>query len=440
MILFTWFIVITTIETTPYPSLLSCERHGEKNVYLTVTVLMTHPNDSTEIFANVFTHEADALAAAQQIAEYAKDGAVVRDQQRIYPLELLQQFSACGLGSITIPKALGGAGFSFQTLAEVFRLISASDPSLGQIPQNHFGIVQFILGEGSATQQQQLLQAVVAGKRFGNGGPEKNSRHTRDVQAQIEETNTGLVLNGEKFYSTGALFADILVVAANYQERPVMAFIPLPASGVEIIDDWSGIGQRTTASGTVRLRNVQLNPEWIIAQPSPDKPTLRGAVSQLIQAAIDAGIAQGAFDEALAFIHSSSRPWIEAAVARNADDPYLLADVGRLSTELTAANALLVRAAKILDRSDPLALTAQVCAEASIAVAEAKILTTEVALRTSEKLLEWGGSRATLLKHGLDRHWRNARTHTLHDPLRWKQHAVGDYYLNHTLPARHAWI
>lgn len=401
---------------------------------------MTHPTGNTEKFAKVLQSEADALAAAQHIAEQAKHGAVLRDQQRIYPVELLDQFSACGLGSITVPKALGGAGFSFQTLAEVFRIISASDPSLGQIPQNHFGIIQFILGEGTVTQQQQLLQAVVAGKRLGNGGPEKNSRHTRDIQAQIAKSDTGLVLNGEKFYSTGALFADILVTAANHQGKPVMAFIPLPAQGVEIIDDWSGIGQRTTASGTVRLHNVPLNPEWIIAQPSAEKPTLRGAVSQLIQAAIDAGIAQGAFDEALAFIHSSSRPWIEAAVARNADDPYLLADVGRLSTELSAANALLVRAAKILDRSAALALTAELCAEASIAVAEAKILTTEVALRTSEKLLEWGGSRATLLKHGLDRHWRNARTHTLHDPVRWKHHAVGDYYLNKTLPARHAWI
>ena len=401
---------------------------------------MTHPTGNTEKFAKVLQSEADALAAAQRIAEQAKHGAVLRDQQRIYPVELLDQFSASGLGSITVPKTLGGAGFSFQTLAEVFRIISASDPSLGQIPQNHFGIIQFILGEGTATQQQQLLQAVVTGKRLGNGGPEKNSRHTRDVQTQIAKSDTGLVLNGEKFYSTGALFADILVTAANYQGKPVMAFIPLPTQGVEIIDDWSGIGQRTTASGTVRLHNVLLNPEWIIAQPSAEKPTLRGAVSQLIQAAIDAGIAQGAFDEALAFIHSSSRPWIEAAVARNADDPYLLADVGRLSTELTAANALLVRAAKILDRSAALPLTAELCAEASIAVAEAKILTTEVALRTSEKLLEWGGSRATLLKHGLDRHWRNARTHTLHDPVRWKHHAVGDYYLNKTLPARHAWI
>jgi SfnB family sulfur acquisition oxidoreductase len=390
--------------------------------------------------AAVITSDAAAIDAARHLAEQAKAGAAERDQQRIYPRELLDQFTQLGLGSISVPRQFGGGGLSFGTVAEVFRLISASDPSLGQIPQNHFGLIQFILGEGSAQQQQRLLSAVVQGQRLGNGGPEKNSKHTRDVQAQLVSGPEGLRLSGEKFYSTGALFADILVTTAQQEGQPVMAFIPLPTAGVEIIDDWSGIGQRTTASGTVKLQQVAVDAGLTIALPSPDKPTLRGAVSQLIQAAIDAGIAQGALDEALVFIHSSSRPWVDAGVSRNADDPYILADVGRISTELSAANALLVRAARVLDSIDPHALTAAHCAHASIAVAEAKVLTTEIALKASEKLLEWSGSRGTLLKHGLDRHWRNARTHTLHDPVRWKTHAIGNYYLNDVLPARHAWI
>lgn len=414
----------------------ACYSLRRKKVKLT----MTQNNHYANPRAVVLASDADALAAARHIAEQAKAGAVERDQQRIYPLELLNQFTQLGLGSISVPHQFGGAGLSFQTLAEVFRLISASDPSLGQIPQNHFGLIQFILGEGTPQQQQQLLSAVVSGQRLGNGGPEKNSKHTRDVQATIVTTSRGTALTGEKFYSTGALFADILVTTAIDGEQPVMAFIPLPAEGVEIVDDWSGIGQRTTASGTVKLQQVLIDNTLTMPLTASEKPTLRGAVSQLIQAAIDAGIAQGALDEALEFVRSSSRPWVDAGVSRNADDPYILADVGRISTELSAANALLVRAARVLDSIDPRALTAENCAQASIAVAEAKVLTTEIALRASEKLLEWGGSRATLLRHGLDRHWRNARTHTLHDPVRWKTHAIGNFYLNGEHPARHAWI
>lgn len=391
--------------------------------------------------AAVITRREQAIQAAQSLAEQAKPGAVERDQQRIYPVDLLNQFTRLGLGSISVPRRFGGGGLDYQTMAEVFRIISASDPSLGQIPQNHFGLIQFILGEGEPEQQQTLLQAVVNGNRLGNGGPEKNTRHTRDVQARLSGDGNARFLTGEKFYSTGALFADILVTTAlQDDDRPVMAFIPLPAPGAEIVDDWSGMGQRTTASGTVRLHQVAVDPAWIIPLPSPEKPTLRGAVSQFIQAAIDAGIAQGALDDALAFVRDHSRPWVDAGVARNTDDPYILADIGRISTEVSAANALLRRAARVLDATDPAALTAENSAAASIAVAEAKVLTTEIALRASEKLLEWGGSRATLLQHGLDRHWRNARTHTLHDPVRWKTHAIGNYYLNTVYPARHAWI
>ncbi len=391
--------------------------------------------------AAVITRRDQAIQAAHSLAEQAKPGAIERDQQRLYPRDLLDKFTRLGLGSISVPRRFGGGGLDFQTVAEVFRIISASDPSLGQIPQNHFGLIQFILGEGNSLQQTTLLQAVVSGKRLGNGGPEKNTRHTREIQARLVNDGLEHHLTGEKFYSTGALFADILVTTALQQgDQPAMAFIPLPANGVEIIDDWSGMGQRTTASGTVRLDRVAVDPALLVPLPPAEKPTLRGAVSQLIQAAIDAGIAQGALDDALEFVRSSSRPWVDAGVERNADDPYILADIGRISTELSAANALLRRAAKVLDSLDQQALTAENSAAASIAVAEAKVLTTDIALRASEKLLEWGGSRATLLQHGLDRHWRNARTHTLHDPVRWKTHAIGNYYLNAIYPARHAWI
>ena len=78
-------------------------------------------------------------------------------------------------------------------------------------------------------------------------------------------------------------------------------------------------------------------------------------------------------------------------------------------------------------------------ARASVEVGEAKVLTTEIALLAGEKLFELAGTQSTLAEHNLDRHWRNARTHTLHDPVRWKYHLVGNYYLNGVKPARHAW-
>ena len=77
--------------------------------------------------------------------------------------------------------------------------------------------------------------------------------------------------------------------------------------------------------------------------------------------------------------------------------------------------------------------------QATLVTSESKVLTTEVAIAATNKLFELAGTRSTLREHNLDRHWRNARTHTLHDPVRWKYFHVGNYHLNGVNPPRHAW-
>jgi SfnB family sulfur acquisition oxidoreductase len=283
---------------------------------------------------------------------------------------------------------------------------------------------------------------VLQGWRIGNAGPERGSKHTLDIHARLEREGDRYVISGEKFYSTGAIFAHwIAAKALDEDGRPVLALIQRGRAGLRIVNDWSGFGQRTTASGTVLLERVEVDahnliPLWQLSS----QPSIQGAASQLIQAAIDAGIAAGALRDSISFIREKSRPWIEANVERASDDPYVIADIGRLQVDLHAAEALLRKAGKVLDEVSASPIDADSAARASIAVAEAKVLTTEISLLASEKLLELAGSRATLAEFGLDRHWRNARTHTLHDPVRWKYHAVGAYHLNGSRPARHSWI
>ena len=390
----------------------------------------------------VLRNDSEALAAAHALAQAARLQAGLRDRQRKLPWAEIEQFTRSGLGSISIPREYGGPQVSFVTLAEVFAIISAVDPALGQIPQNHFGILHVLQGAASQEQKKQLFQSVLDGWRIGNGGPERGTKNTLDVKARISAEGDGFVINGQKFYSTGALFAHwVAVKALDDEGRQVMAFVRRGTPGLRIVDDWSGFGQRTTASGTVLLNNVPVDadlvvPIWRLGQT----PGIQGAVSQLIQAAIDAGIARGALDDTISFVRERSRPWIDAKVERASDDLYVIADIGKLKIELHAAEALLRKAGQVLDQVSAAPITAHSAARASIAVAQAKVLTTEVSLLVSEKLFELAGSRATLAEFNLDRHWRNARVHTLHDPVRWKYHAVGAWHLNGTLPARHSWI
>lgn len=387
-------------------------------------------------------NDQQAINAAYQVADFALEERNKRDQNRILPTEQINQFSQKGLGGIRIPKQYGGAFVSNKTLAHVFRILSKADANVGQIPQNQFGLLNFINITGSDAQKQFIYTEILAGKRIANGGPEKNSKDTKSIQTTLTLENGQYFLNGEKFYSTGTSFADWIAIRALHPDGyTVLAIVDRHAVGVEVINDWNGFGQRTTASGTVKLRNVVVDPalffnERIIS----DTPNVRGAYSQLLQVAIDVGIAEAAFDDTLSSIRKA-RPIIDAGVEKASEEHYTLQEVGKLNILLDAAILLLDEAAEYLDELDQLTqISSEQAARASILVAEAKIYANDAVLHISEKLLELGGSRASLSQHNLDQHWRNARVHTLHDPLRWKFHAIGDYYLNGTHPARHAWI
>ena len=392
--------------------------------------------------AHVLRTDNEALEAARALAVSAREHAGKRDQQRKLPWSLVEEFTRSGLGSISIAREFGGPQVSFVTLAEVFAIISAADPALGQIPQNQVGILSLIAATATRAQKEQLFASVLQGWRIGNAGPERGSKNTLDLKARITAEGDDFAISGQKFYSTGALFAHwVAVKALNDEGKQVMAFVRRGTPGLRVVDDWSGFGQRTTASGTVLLNKVRIEAELVVdSSRLNDAPNIQGAVSQLIQAAIDLGIARGAIADTISFVRERSRPWIDAKVERNSDDPYVIADIGKLHIELHAAEALLRKAGRVLDEVSAAPIDAPGAARASIAVAEAKVLSTELSLLASEKLFELAGSRASLAEFNLDRHWRNARVHTLHDPVRWKYHAIGAYRLNGTLPARHSWI
>lgn len=387
------------------------------------------------------SHDA-ALHAARELAADWAPKAAQRDAERILPFAEIEAFTASGLGSITVPPAFGGPGLSYLTLAQVFEILCAADSSVGQIPQNHFGVLQLLSEAGTDAQKARFYGEVLAGARIGNAGPEKGRAPMTRNKTGLTQTAQGLSLNGQRFYSTGSIFAHWIPTRANDAEgRPVQVWVPREAPGVTVVDDWSAFGQRTTASGTVIFDDVlidgddQILPVWRLA----DRPGLAGPVSQLIQAAIDSGIALGALAEALDFVRTRSRPWVDAGVARAQDDPHIIADVGRLQIDVWAAQEVLHQAALTLDEIARAPITPESSARASVAVAEAKILTTEAALTASEKLLELAGSAAVRSGPNLGRYWRNARVHTLHDPVRWKYHLLGNWHLNGALPARHQW-
>jgi SfnB family sulfur acquisition oxidoreductase len=383
----------------------------------------------------------EALDVAKGLAEKFRAGASERDRERLLPWDEVELYTESGLGSMTVPRAFGGPDVSYVTLGKVFEILCAADPALGQIPQNHFGVLQLIREYGSDAQKTRVYADVLAGNRIGNAGPEKGKRAVTHSTTRVIRTPNGLRLTGRRFYSTGSIFAHwIPSRAVDDDGHAVQVWARHDAPGVTVIDDWSSFGQRTTASGTVTFDNVAVDESLIVPVWSfADRPGLSGPVSQYIQAAIDSGIAIAAIDDAIGFVRDHARPWMDSGLQSARDDPTIIHEIGALKTDLHAAQAMLYKAGELLDEFSTRRITDALSAEASVAVAEAKILTTEIALEAAEKLFDLAGASATRAGHNLDRHWRNARVHTLHDPVRWKYHLLGNYALNGTFPTRHQW-
>ena len=386
--------------------------------------------------AHIIQSDAEALEIAQHLAEQFKTHAVQRDAERILPFDEIEAYSQSGLWAITVPAEFGGADVSSYTVAQIIALMSGVDGSIGQIPQNHFYALEVLRNTGTHEQKKKLYTEVLQGARFGNALAEFKTKNSAQKQTAIKQTEHGFEVNGEKFYCTGSLFAQrIPTLVKDENAREFLAFIPRNSQGLELVDDWSGFGQRTTGSGTAKFNQVAVLAEDIIPFDSAfTEPTLVGPFAQIMHAAIETGIARAAFEETLIRVRQA-RPWIDSGVETAVEDPLTCYELGRIIVDVRASEGLLKQAARSIDAARPHP-TAENIAKASLDVAKVRAHSTETALKASSKLIELAGSRGSQREDGLDRFWRNARVHTLHDASRWKYYFIANYVLNGILPPR----
>ena len=390
--------------------------------------------------AHIIRDDAEALDVARALAAEFAPGATLRDRERRLPVHELKRLRQSGLWGITVPKEYGGAGVSYATLAEVFVLLSAADGSIGQIPQNHYFILEIIRHEGSDAQKAFFFERVLAGDHFGNALVEPDVRKPEDRKVSLTTDGDGYRVSVREYYSTGALFADWVPIAvADAEKRHFLAIYPRAAEGIRIVDDWASFGQRTTASGTVIAENAPLKSEWLVPHSvAPDHVKPVGPVGQIMHAAIDTGLARAAFQATVAFIRQRNPKTADApADAVWEEDQLSIRELGELAVSPHGAEALLERAGRAIDRAYVSGLPDD-WTRAAVAVSEVRAASTASALLLTNKLFELAGTRSTAPEHALDRLWRDARTHTLHDPVRWRVFDVGNYYLNDKAPLRRA--
>jgi SfnB family sulfur acquisition oxidoreductase len=386
--------------------------------------------------------ETAATAAAAAYAASIADGTIDRDRagaDRI-PCDELAAFDASGLLGITIPTSDGGPGLGPTALAQMVRTIAAVDPAIAQGPQGHYLLVDVVAQLGTPSQRAELLGGALNGRRIANALAERGGANAQDLKTRLAADGT---LRGQKYYATGALTGHWIAVSAlDAEDRLVIAFVERKAPGVRLDTDWNTMGQRATVSGSVILDAVQVDAQLVVPYwEAFTGPQQLGARAQLYHAAIETGIARGALDDARWFLTQKARPFFEATRGGWADtaaeDPHTIHRFGRLATQVAAAEALLAAAAATLERIGLIPDSPQQAAEGSVAVAQAKAFASEVAVSVASELFSLTGASAADEKYDLSRHWRNARTHSSHDPVDWKYHHSGAYLLSGTLPPNH---
>lgn len=356
--------------------------------------------------------------------------AVERDRRGGNPKVERDALRQSGLLAASIEPELGGGGASFGQILDLVRLLSEVDSSLGHVFGFHHLMLATLRLFGEERQWRPLFQRTVEERLFWG-----NALNPLDPGTRLERRGADYVLTGVKSFSSGSVDAEQLVVSAlDEHGKLVVAALPGGRSGVVPRGDWDNLGQRQTDSGTVEFREVHVSENELLRNPGPlstPQSALRPLLAQSILCNVYLGLGQGALFKARQLVHDAKRAWPASGVAEKRQDPYVRHRVGELFAELEAARALADRAARSLDvaLARGAALTARERGAAAIDVATTKVQTSKASLRVTSELFELVGASATRASLGLDRYWRNTRTHTLHDPLDYKLRELGDHFL-----------
>ncbi|MET3721752.1 MULTISPECIES: acyl-CoA dehydrogenase family protein [unclassified Arthrobacter] len=376
----------------------------------------------------------------QPIFDRIAAGAAEREQTRTLPFEQIGWLRDSGFTALRVPAEYGGSGIRLPEFYELLIRLSAADPNLPQALRSHISLIEFHLAEPQGELTEWYLAEAGRGKIFGNGVTEPGAGFSGGFRTRITDGEGGAVLNGEKFYSTGTLYADYIAVAAGYRDEAcVYAVVAADHPGVERLDDWNGFGQRLTASGTTRFKDVPVISRNFLRFGGASE-TFMTAQFQLILLSCLAGIAEAAVLDASEYVRGRKRSFSHGLADLPRDDAMVQQVVGRVSSLAFAAKHTVLAAVASLEHA--LATMAQhdeqttyrALTKAELDAQQAQIVVADLVLEATTRMFEVGGASAVDRGLNLDRHWRNARTVSAHNPTIYKERSVGDFRINGTTP------
>ncbi|WP_281876202.1 acyl-CoA dehydrogenase family protein [Nocardia sputorum] len=378
------------------------------------------------------TTDAELDAIFGPIFDRIAQGAVAREIDRTLPYHEVGELRAAKFGALRVPVELGGYGVTVRQLFRLLIELAAAESNLPQALRVHFSFVEDQLLAERGPERGRWLRAVAEGTLVGNAITEPGVGAVDRYRTTLTEDGGRWLLNGVKYYSTGSLYADYILAAADRNGERVGVLVDANAEGVRQHDDWDGFGQRLTASGTTEFTDVVVTEDRILGPGyGAPGPTYATSYLQLVQLAVLAGIAKRAERDIREWVAARTRGYTHSAADLPRHDPLVQQVIGRLSAAAFAAEASVLAVADVLDgvlasgAKDESALVA-----AELAAARAQLAVIDLVLPATSLLFEVGGASVVSEQLRLDRHWRNARTISVHNPAIQKARAIGDHLLN----------
>ena len=376
----------------------------------------------------------DAVAARfRPLFAELREGALKRELERRLPFDEIAALKKAGFGALRVPAEFGGAGL---TLPEFFALLielSEADSNLTQSLRAHFGFVEDVLRFDDPTHRARWLDRIGQGALVGGAWSEVGEAKQAVFSTHVSGAAGALRLDGQKFYTTGALFSDWLDIgASDAAGEGIGVIVARHAPGVEILDDWDGVGQTLTASGTAVFSGVPVEAQEVRRADTrfPYSP----AFFQLVQLATISGIGRALVGDLTSAVAKRDRTYSNAPASRPAEDPQVLQVVGRVRSLVYATGPIVLAAAQAIARAEAADKDAPEIATSEIETAQAQSVVIDLVLQAGTLAFDALGASAVRRSFGLDRHWRNARTLASHNPRIYKERIVGDYAVNGATP------
>ena len=328
------------------------------------------------------------------------------DREKRFPYAIVRQLGDLNLMGLPYPERYGGAGGDTLAYALAVEELTRVDSSVGITMCAHTSLgTQPIFLFGSEEQKQRLLPDLTAGRKlaaFGLTEPEAGS-DAGNTRTRARQDDGEWIIDGAKQFITNAgtdISGHVSITARTGEDEISNFIVENGTPGYEPGPAYRKMGWNASDTRPLTFTECRV--------PAGNLLGPRGAgfrqfltildIGRIGVAAMGVGLAQGAFDQALAY--AKERKAFGQSIAKFQAIQIKLAD---LATEIEAARLLTYKAARLKDAGRNFSLTA----------AQAKLKTGRLAVRATEEAVQIHGGYGYIEEYPVCRYYRDAKILTI---------------------------